>query len=137
MLHGIKKFLDLRHGYLVCQAYKFCVDALEHSLHIHTHDVISSPPPSMKRETVRPPWSNICIHMTNCHYVSSHQNDVFWLGDSMKVGNTFCPNLVMKNWFFTHVLDRSPRNAYFPCEFWLVVKKQIVEYYVGFLMIFF
>ena len=57
-------------------------------------------------------------------------------GDSMKMGNTFWPNLVMKTWFFTHVLDRSPRNAYIPYEFGLVVKKQTLEYYVGFPMIF-
>ena len=44
-------------------------------------------------------------------------------GDSMKVGNTFWLNLVMKTYFFTHVLDRSPRNAYMPCEFRLAVKK--------------
>ena len=58
-------------------------------------------------------------------------------GDSMKVGNTFWPNLVMKTWCITHVIDRIPRNAYIPCEFWLAVKKQIIEYYVGFSMIFF
>ena len=58
-------------------------------------------------------------------------------GDSMKVGNTFWPNLAMKTRFFTHVLDKSPRNAYIPCEFRLAIKKQIVEYYVGFPMIFF
>ena len=57
-------------------------------------------------------------------------------GDSMKVGNTFWPNLVMKTWLFTHVLDRSPRNAYMPCEFQLAVKKQMVEYYVGLPMTF-
>ena len=28
------------------------------------------------------------------------------IGDSMKVGNTFWPNLAMKTCFFTHVLDR-------------------------------
>ena len=54
----------------------------------------------------------------------------------MKMGNTFWPNLAMKTWFFTHVLDRSPQNAYIPCEFRLAVKKQIVEYYVGFIVIF-
>ena len=54
----------------------------------------------------------------------------------MKMGNTFWPNLAMKTWFFTHVLDKSPQNAYMPCEFWLAVKKQIVEYYVGFIVIF-
>ena len=60
------------------------------------------------------------------------------MGDFMKVGNTFWPNLVMKTRFFTHSLDRIPdRNAYIPCEFRLVVKKQIVEYDVGFPMIFF
>ena len=58
------------------------------------------------------------------------------MGDSMKMGNTFWPNLAMKTWFFTHVLDRSPQNAYMPCEFWLAVRKQIVEYYVGFMVIF-
>ena len=35
------------------------------------------------------------------------------------------------------MIDRSPRNAYMPCKFWLAVKKQIVEYYVRFSMIFF
>ena len=39
------------------------------------------------------------------------------MGDSMKVGNTFWPNLTMKTYFFTHVLDRSPQNAYMSCEF--------------------
>ena len=58
-------------------------------------------------------------------------------GDSMKVGNIFWPNLAMKTRFFTHVLDRSPRNTYMPCEFRLAVKKQIVEYYVSFPMIYF
>ena len=32
---------------------------------------------SMMRDTIKTPWSNICIHMTNCHYVSSHQNMSF------------------------------------------------------------
>ena len=41
----------------------------------------------------------------------------------MKMGNTVWPNLVMKTWFFAHVLDRSPQNAYMPCEFWIAVKK--------------
>ena len=35
------------------------------------------------------------------------------------------------------MLDRSPRNAYVSCEFRLAIKKQIVEYYVGFPIIFF
>ena len=35
------------------------------------------------------------------------------------------------------MLDKSPQKASMPCEFQLAVKKQIVEYYVGFLMIFF
>ncbi len=58
-------------------------------------------------------------------------------GDSMNVGNTFWPNLAMKTRFFTHVLHRSPRNSYMLSEFRLVFKKQIIEYCVGFSMIFF
>ena len=44
--------------------------------HPHTWCRLSSPP-SMMRETVSLPWSNIYIHMTDCHYVSSHQNMSF------------------------------------------------------------
>ena len=90
-LHSLRQVLDLRHGYPMCQAYKFCVDALERLLRIHTHDVISYSPPSMMRETVRPPWSNIYIHMTDCHYVSSHQNMSF---ESIYQKNT--KNLIIK-----------------------------------------
>ena len=75
--------------------------------------------------------------MYNIFVVIINHLDHKQLGDSMKAGNTFCPNLVMKTWVFTHVLDRSPRNVYMPCEFWLAVNKQIVEYYVGFPVIFF
>ena len=42
-----------------------------------------------------------------------------------------------ENLIFYSCLYTSPWNAYMPCEFWLVVKKQIVEYYVGFPIIFF
>ena len=76
-MHGLRQVLDLRHGYPVCQAYKVCVDDLECLLHIHTHDIISSSPPSMTREAIRLPWSNICTHMTGCHYVSSRKNMSF------------------------------------------------------------
>ena len=48
---------------------------------------------------------------------------LLYLGDSMKMGNTFWPNLAMKTWYFTHVLDRIPQNAYMPSEFRLTVKK--------------
>ena len=82
------------------------------------------------RESKEEPVVSLFLSRT---YMSRH----FWKlgGDSMKMSNTFWPNLAMKTWFFTHVLDRSPRNAYIPCEFWLVVKT-IAEYYVGFQMIF-
>ena len=61
----------------MCQAYEFCVNALECPLHICTHDIVSSSPLLMMRETIRSLWSNIYIHMTDCHYVSSHQNMSF------------------------------------------------------------
>ena len=74
---GVRKVFDLRHGNSMCQTNKVCVDALECMLCIHTRDIISSSSSSMTRETVRPPWSNICTHMIDCHYVSSHQNMYF------------------------------------------------------------
>ena len=77
MLHGLRKVLDLCHGYPMSQAYKVYVDDLEHPLRIHTHDVISYSPLSMMRESIRLSWSNICIHVIDCHYVSSHQNMSF------------------------------------------------------------
>ena len=76
-LHGLRKVLDLHHGYSVCQSHEVGMNALECPLCIHTHDVVSSSPPSMIRETIRSLWSNICIHMTYCHYVSSPQNMYF------------------------------------------------------------
>ena len=64
---------------------------------------------------------NIII-LTKFLYFSMFYIDML-KGDSMKMGNTFWPNLAMKTWFFTHVLDRIPQNAYMPCEFRLAVKK--------------
>ena len=96
------------------------------------HDHISMPRiPLMHSALLN--TSNTCGHKT-CKCVT---NPCLCMGDSMKAGNTFWPNLVMKTLFFTHVLDRSPQNVYMPCEFRFSVKKQIVEYYVGFPMIFF
>ena len=77
MLHGLRKVLDLHHGYWVRQAYEVCVNALEHPLHIRTDDIVPSSPSSMTREIARPPSSYICIHMTGCHYVSSRKNMSF------------------------------------------------------------
>ena len=54
------------------------VNALECSLHIHTHDLITSSPPSMMRKAIWTSWSYICVYMIDCHYVSSHQKHVFW-----------------------------------------------------------
>ena len=76
-LHRLRQVLDLHHGYPMCQPHEVCMNASEHLLHIHTHDVISSSPPSMMMETVRPLWSYICIHMRDHHYVLSHKNMSF------------------------------------------------------------
>ena len=53
ILDGLRQVLKLRHGYSICQPHKFCVDALERSLYIHTHDVISSSPLFMMREALK------------------------------------------------------------------------------------
>ena len=62
----------------LCQAKEVCVNDLEPPLHIHTHDLITSSPPSMTRKYIWPSWSYISIYMTECHYVLSHQKHVFW-----------------------------------------------------------
>ena len=77
VLHGLGQVLDLCHGYPVRQVYEVCVNALACPLCIRTHDIFSSSPPSMTRETFWPSWSYMCIHMIDCHYVSSHQNMSF------------------------------------------------------------
>ena len=78
MLHGLRKVLNLCHGYSLCQSNEVRVDALERPLQIRTHDIITSSPPSMMRKSIRPLWSYIFIYMIDCHYVSSHQKHVFW-----------------------------------------------------------
>ena len=70
-LHGLRQVLDLRHGYPVCQLHEVGMNGLERSLCIHTHNIISSSPPSIMREAFRPSWSYICTHMIGCHYVLS------------------------------------------------------------------
>ena len=47
------------------QSHKVGMNALEHSLRIHTCDVISSSPPSMMREALWPPWSHIFTQMVD------------------------------------------------------------------------
>ena len=44
-LHGLRKVLNLHHGYSMCQSQEVGMNSLEHPLRIHTRNVISSFPP--------------------------------------------------------------------------------------------
>ena len=55
----------------------------------------------------------------------------------MKMDNYFWLNMEMKNGKLTYVLNWISQNSYFSYEFWYGIKKQNVENYVGFPMIFF
>ena len=110
-LHGLRQVLDLRHGYPMCQLHEVDMNALEHLLHMHTCNFISSSPPSMMREAFRPPWSSICIHMIGCHYVLSHKNMSFLFHISkntkkinnskiLKIGLGFVTNVtICRSWW--------------------------------------
>ena len=81
-MHGHRQVLDLHNGYPLCQLNKVHVNSLEHMLCIHTYNIITSSPPSITWKAIWPSWSYICIYMTDCHYVSSHQKHVFWFHTS-------------------------------------------------------
>ena len=70
-LHSLRQVLDLHHGNHVSQSHEVGMDALEHSLRIHTGDIVSSSPPSMTWEALWSPWSHICTWMVDvimyCH----------------------------------------------------------------------
>ena len=69
----------------MCQPHKVGMNALERLLRIHTHDIISSSPPSMTREALWPLWSHIFTQMVD---VTMYYHPKICLFDSINQENT-------------------------------------------------
>ena len=70
-VHRLRQVLDLHHGNPMHQPNKVCVDVLEHTLHIHTRYIITSPPSTVSRKSIQSSRTNICVYMTSinmCHH---------------------------------------------------------------------
>ena len=113
-LHGLMQVLDLCHGNPMCQMNEVHVDALERTLPINTHDLISYSPSSMTREPIWPSWSHIFMYMIEYHYISSHQKHVFFISYIKKhTKNIYNSKNKFELGFITYLpICRSRRNGH-------------------------